>query len=153
MRKIFILIILFPFAKVFGQSPLYKEILQQDTLFFHAFNQCDTVTYKGFLSPDFEFYHDLGGLHYLDEEMQSMREMCARNSHIRRVLDVGSLEVYPIGEYGALETGVHTFYHTNPGQSEHESGTYKFVNVWQKKDGKWRLTRVMSYGHGKMNNN
>ncbi|MVT08279.1 nuclear transport factor 2 family protein [Chitinophaga tropicalis] len=147
-------IIVVAFLKTYGQAQdeLYKEIYKQDSIFFSAFNKCDTVTYKKFLTSDFEFYHDLGGLHYLEEEMQSMREMCARNSHIRRELNKNSLEVHKLGENGALEIGVHSFYHTNPGQAEHISGTYKFVQVWQKKDNVWRLSRVISYDHGKMNN-
>lgn len=136
-----------------NQSDLYNKIIEQDSIFFAAFNHCDTVTYRKYLTEDFEFYHDLGGLHYLDEEMQSMREMCARNSHIRRELIKSSLEVHKLGDYGALEIGVHRFYHTNPGESEHESGTYKFVQVWQKEGNDWKLKRVISYDHGKMNNN
>ncbi len=136
-----------------NQLKFYNEIYKQDSSFFNAFNTCDTITYKHFLSDNFEFYHDLGGLHYLDEEMKSMQEMCDRNSHIRRELIKNTLEVYKLGDYGALEIGVHNFYHTNPGQSEHLSGTYKFIQVWQKTGNDWKLLRVISYSHGKMNNN
>lgn len=161
-------VILVPFVTVCGQNntaskihsvvdakqtELNKEIFKQDSIFFSAFNSCDTVTYRQYLTNDFEFYHDLGGLHYLDEEMQSMREMCQRNSHIRRQLLKNTLQVQKLGNYGALEIGVHRFYHTNPGQSERVSGTYKFIHVWQKKDNVWKISRVISYDHGKMNNN
>lgn len=168
-KPVFILLtILLPFATAYAQNnttgkmhtavdtkqaELYKEILKQDSIFFAAFNSCDTVTYRQYLTSDFEFYHDLGGLHYLDEEMQSMREMCQKNSHIRRQLLKNTLEVHKLGDFGALEIGVHRFYHTNPGQSEHVSGTYKFIHVWQKKDNVWKISRVISYDHGKMNNN
>lgn len=148
-------IIAIPFIKIYGQTQneLYKEIYKQDSIFFSAFNNCDTVAYRKFLTNDFEFYHDLGGLHYLDEEMQSTREMCERNSRIRRELINSTLEVYKLGENGVLEIGVHRFYHTNPGQTEHISGTYKFIHVWRKKDNVWKLSRVISYDHGEMNNN
>ncbi|WP_298738785.1 nuclear transport factor 2 family protein [uncultured Chitinophaga sp.] len=157
MTKRIILIVTIIFTtlvKSYGQSQdeLYQEIYRQDSIFFSAFNRCDTVTYRGYLTADFEFYHDLGGLHYLDEEMQSMREMCTRNSHIRRELVKPSLEIHKLGDNGALEIGVHRFYHTNPGQEEHISGTYKFVQVWQRKGKAWQLSRVISYDHGKMNN-
>lgn len=134
-------------------SDLYNEIFKQDSIFFNAFNNCDSVTYKKHLTNDFEFYHDLGGLHYLDEEMQSIKEMCGRNSNIRRELLKNTLEVYKLGDYGALEIGVHRFYHTNPGETEHLSGTYKFIQVWQKKDNVWKISRVISYDHSQMNNN
>jgi|ERR1035437_989546 hypothetical protein len=134
-------------------TEIYKEIVKVDSLLFNAFNTCDSVTYKNFLTDDFEFYHDQGGLHYLDEEMQSIKEMCDRNSHIRRELLEKTLEIYKIGENDALEIGVHRFFHTNKGETEHLSGIYKFIQIWQKKDGIWKLKRVISYGHDKMNNN
>lgn len=150
-----ITVIVIPFAKMYGQTQpeLYKEIYQQDSIFFSAFNNCDTAAYRKMLSSDLEFYHDLGGLHYLDEEMQSMQKMCERNSHIRRELIKSTLEVHKLGENNALEIGVHQFYHTNPGQPEHISGTYKFIHVWQRENNVWKLSRVISYDHGKMNNN
>jgi ketosteroid isomerase-like protein len=135
------------------QTEIYKEIFKVDSVFFQAFNTCDSVTYRTYLTDDLEFYHDLGGVHFLPTEMQSLREMCAMNNHIRRKLIKGTLEVYKLGNFGAVEIGIHRIYHTNPGQTEHISGDYKFIHVWEKKDGFWKLKRIISYGHGKMNNN
>jgi ketosteroid isomerase-like protein len=135
------------------QSEIYQTIYKVDSAFFHAFNTCDSVAYRTFLTEDLEFYHDLGGQHFIQTEMQSLREMCAMNSHIRRELKKNTLEVIKLGNFGALEIGVHRIYHTNSGQSEHISGDYKFVHVWENKDGAWKLKRIISYGHGKMNNN
>ena len=135
------------------QTEIYKEIYKMDSLIFSAFNNCDSVEYKKYLTDDLEFYHDQGGLHFLDEEMQSIKEMCDRNSHIRRELIKGTLEVYKIGNFGAVEIGVHRIYHTNKGETEHISGDYKFIHLWQKKDGTWKIKRIISYGHDKMNNN
>ncbi|MEO3403116.1 nuclear transport factor 2 family protein [Mucilaginibacter sp. CAU 1740] len=133
---------------------LYKDVARADSLLFSAFNNCDSVTYRKFLKDDFEFYHDLGGLNVgVDYEMRAFREMCQRGNHIRRELIKSTLEVYPIKDYGAVEIGVHTFYHTNKGQTQEKvSGTYKFVQVWQFKDGLWKLARVISYGHNEMHN-
>lgn len=58
-----------------------------------------------------------------------------------------SLEIYPIPGYGAVEIGVHHFYATEKGQQEHLTGTAKFVHVWQKKNGEWKISRVISYDH------
>jgi hypothetical protein len=135
------------------QTEIYKEIFKADSLLFNALNTCDSITYRNLLTDDFEFYHDQGGLHYVGEEMQSIKEMCNRNSHIRRELLEKTLEVYKMGENDALEIGVHRFLHTNKGETEHLSGIYKFIQIWQKKDGIWKLKRVISYGHDKMNNN
>jgi ketosteroid isomerase-like protein len=134
------------------QNNIYYEILNVDSSFFHAFNTCDSVAYLQFLANDLEFYHDLGGLHYLPTEMQSLREMCAMNNHIRRKLLQPTLEVYKLGNFGAVEIGVHRIYHTNPNQPEHISGDYKFIHVWQKVDSAWKLKRIISYGHNHMNN-
>lgn len=137
-----------------AHDQLYKDVAKADSLLFSAFNNCDTVTYRHFLKDDIEFYHDLGGLNVgADYEMRSIKEMCARGNHIRRELIKSTLEVYPIKGYGAVEIGVHTFYHTNKGQTQEKvSGTYKFVQLWQFTDGTWKLARVISYGHNEMHN-
>ena len=54
--------------------------------------------------------------------------------------------VHPI-HYGAVEIGVHRFYH--PGAHDQDVvGEAKFVHLWQYKDGAWKITRVISYDHG-----
>jgi hypothetical protein len=67
---------------------------------------------------------------------------------VTRELVPGTLEVYPIADYGAVEIGVHRFHH--PGHETTESvGEAKFIQLWQKekKDGSWKLTRVISFDH------
>lgn len=136
-----------------GLTDLYSEIARADSSLFNAFNKCDSGTYKKYFRDDLEFYHDLGGLTIgIKNELQSFREMCARNSHIRRELVKSSLEVYPLENYGAVEIGIHRFFHTNKGQQEKPSGTYKFIHVWQKKEGQWKISRVISYGHDDVKN-
>ncbi|HTV56370.1 MAG TPA: DUF4440 domain-containing protein, partial [Terriglobia bacterium] len=63
---------------------------------------------------------------------------------VTRELVPGTLEVYPIAHYGAVEIGVHTFHH--PGHPENV-GEAKFVQLWQNKNGNWQLTRVISFDH------
>jgi ketosteroid isomerase-like protein len=136
-----------------SSTELYREIFQADSALFDASNNCDSAAYKKFFADDLEFYHDIGGLSVGRKiEMQGFREMCARGSHIRRELVKGSLEVYPIKNYGAIEIGIHRFFHTNSGQQEKLSGTYKFIHVWHKKDDQWEISRVISYGHDEMKN-
>jgi hypothetical protein len=49
--------------------------------------------------------------------------------------------------YGAVEIGVHRFLH--PFEQDHGVvGEAKFIHLWQLKDGKWKITRVISYDHG-----
>lgn len=134
-------------------TKLFLDVAKADSLVFAAFNTCDTVSYRKFFKDDLEFYHDLGGLTVgIENEMKSIREMCARGSNIRRELIKESLEIYPLKGYGAVEIGVHRFYHTNKGQKEKLSGEYKFVQVWQNVNGEWKIARVISYGHDVMHN-
>ncbi|WP_316777201.1 nuclear transport factor 2 family protein [Pedobacter antarcticus] len=136
-----------------AETPLYQEIFKADSLMFQAFNNCDSTTYRKFIKDDLEFYHDLGGFTKgAANEMLSIKEMCERGNHIRRELIKSSLEVHPLKGYGAVEIGTHRFYHTNKGQEEKISGTYKFVQVWEFKDGLWKLARVISYGHENVSN-
>ncbi len=55
------------------------------------------------------------------------------------------MEVYPIKDYCAIETGQDTFSHVENGKLE--VFTYKFMQIWQKKDGTWKVTREITYGH------
>jgi hypothetical protein len=58
----------------------------------------------------------------------------------------GTLQVYYMKGYGAVEMGVHRFHH--PGHEETEGvGEGKFVHLWQYKDGAWKITTAISYDH------
>lgn len=129
-------------------NELSRVILQQDSTLFNAFNTRDSVEYKRHFTSDLEFYHDIGGVTVsLESEMKSFNEMCARPTRVRRELNKLDIEVYPIGDYGAVQVGSHYFYFTNKGEGERLGGIYKFVHVWQLKDGAWKISRVVSYGH------
>ena len=71
--------------------------------------------------------------------------MFATTPDIHRDLVQGSLEVYPIKDYGAIELGVHRFCHKENGQDD--CGSFKFVMVWRKIGETWKVSRVISYGH------
>jgi hypothetical protein len=64
---------------------------------------------------------------------------------MRRNLMEGTLEVYPLRGYGALEVGTHQFCHEENGRTD--CGTFKFLHVWRWQNGTWRIARVVSYGH------
>jgi hypothetical protein len=84
---------------------LYEEIAGMDRQLFDAFNRHDAATVKALFAPDLEFYHDQGGKSGRDESMAGIESMFAQNNGIRRDLVPGSLEVYPIHGYGAIEIG------------------------------------------------
>jgi hypothetical protein len=126
-------------------ADLYKEIETMDSILFNAFNTRDTSEFKTMFADDLEFYHDKGGLTGYDHTIEFMRSTAKANNGLRRDLVKGSLEVYPIPGYGAMEIGSHTFCHVESGKPD--CGTFRFVHIWQKKGGTWKITRVVSYGH------
>ena len=134
-----------------GYSPksgeLYDSIAYLDSIFFNAFNTKDLDKLKAFLSDDLEFYHDLGGVTNYTQNIDAFKRTFESERKLRRELVRGSLEVFPIKDYGAVETGIHRFYATEKGQQEKLSSEAKFVQVWQKKNGVWKITRIISFGH------
>ena len=126
---------------------LYDSIAMLDSMFFRAFNDKNLARLESFLSADLEFYHDLGGVTNFRQNIDAFKKTFESERKLRRDLVSGSLEVYPIRDYGALETGIHRFYATEKGQQEKLSSEARFVQVWQNKNGSWKITRIISYGH------
>ena len=124
---------------------LYREIARMDSMLFNAFNSRDIAKFGSLFTNDLEFFHDKGGLTGYDYTMNTMKDVARNNNGLRRDLVKGSLEVYPVPGYGAIQVGAHTFCHLENGKQD--CGTFKFVHVWHKKDGAWKISRVVSYGH------
>jgi hypothetical protein len=129
-----------------ANDELFRTIAALDTAVFDAYNRCDLEKFGSFFTEELEFYHDNGGL--TDRTRQSLVESVKNNicGKVRRELVSGSLEVYPLKGYGAVEIGVHRFHH--PGQEKTEPvGEAKFIQIWQNKDGVWKISRVISFDH------
>jgi hypothetical protein len=129
-----------------SQEELVKAITTLDTELFDAYNTCNLEKFGSLIAEDVEFYHDQGGVTLgraaLVESVKN--NICGK---VTRVLVPGSLEVYHMNHYGAVEIGVHRFQH--PGTQDHDVvGEAKFIHLWQYKDGAWKITRVISYDHG-----
>ena len=135
-----------PKPKSAEATRLYEEIARRDASMFDAFNAHAVDRVMSHFSEDVEFFHDTGGLARYNEVVTGFKKLLGRNDGVHRDLVPGSLEVYPIKNYGAIETGAHRFCHQENGRSD--CGTFKFLQVWQQqKDGQWKVTRVVSYGH------
>ena len=123
---------------------LYDTIVHLDSLFFAAYNNCDMRLdeYSAFYDSDVEFYHDKGGLMTTKQEIvdATKKNVCGK---VSRELMKGSIEVYPIGNYGAVEMGLHKF-HNNTEKETTPSHAGKFVIIWQNKNGAWKIKRVIS---------
>ena len=128
-----------------AQVRLFKEIAHLDSVVFNAFNTRDIELFKTLFTSDLEFYHDKGGLTGYNHTIDFMNSTAKNKSDLKRELVAGSLEVYPIPGYGAMQIGSHKFCHTENGKAG--CGIFKFVHIWQKKDGAWKISRVVSYDH------
>lgn len=129
-----------------GADPsLYKKILHMDSVLFDAFNTHDLATLQSVFAENLEFFHDKGGLTNYAVSMENFKNVFKQNPDLRRELVQGSLEVYPLPGYGAVEMGEHRFTHKENGKEI--AAIFKFVHVWQWKDNSWKITRVVSVGH------
>ena len=126
-------------------TKLYAEIAAMDKKLFDAFNARDVETFATMFDTTLEFYHDRGGLTGYDQTIGQFKENAAKPTMPRRELVPGTLEVHPIPNYGAIQIGSHRFCHEENGKED--CGVFKFVHIWQKKDGAWKITRVVSYDH------
>jgi hypothetical protein len=124
-------------------DPLFQTIQSLDTKLFDAYNHCDLTTLTSLVSEDLEFYHDKTGL---ARGRQSFVDSIKNNicGKVSRELVPGTLQVYPIAHYGAVEIGTHRFHH--PGHDD-EVGEAQFIVLWQNKGAAWQITRVISFDH------
>lgn len=121
---------------------LYDTIVHMDSVLFGAYNVCDLPTMADCFSEDIEFYHDQGGLMTNKDSIMdaTKRNICGK---VKRVLVEGSVEVYAIKGYGAIEMGQHYFVNNQEPKPDHPA-IGKFVHTWKNEAGKWRITRVIS---------
>ena len=132
-------------ADIKSQQELTAAVTTLDKELFDAYNTCNLEKFGSLIDENVEFYHDKTGLSVgrkpLVEAIKN--NICGK---VTRELVPGSLEVYPIAHYGAVEIGVHRFLH--PWTQDHgDVGEAKFIHLWQYKDGAWRVTRVISFDH------
>lgn len=119
---------------------LYNTIVSQDSIFFNTYNTCDMEKMSSMFADDLEFYHDKTGLSTSKKEVleATHKNICDK---VTRTLVKGSIEVYPIHNFGAVEIGYHYFHN----KVEEVTGEpSKFIILWRLKDDKWQITRVIS---------
>jgi hypothetical protein len=120
---------------------LYHQIDSMDKVFFDAYNTCNIEKQESIYSDSIEFFHDKAGLiNSKTEIIQGTRNnICGK---VTRYIIPGSIEVYPINNYGAVEIGFHRFY--NDQEPDAESKPSKFIIIWKKEDVNWIITKVVS---------
>ena len=150
---VLLFVILLPINhNLFGQADiLYQEIKQMDSLAFDAYNRRDIKDYSSYLASDIEFYHDQDGLIAPYNKLVDAFSILFRPdrpTHAVRRIVPNSIEVYPIDNVGAYQTGNHKFYELNPSDSTTRfESIAKMAALWKEVDGKWKMSRVLSYNH------
>jgi Domain of unknown function (DUF4440) len=147
-----------------NQTALYDEIAAADSELFRAANGCDLVKLGSMVDDGLEFYHDKAGLMVGKQLFLNSVKNNTCGVMIRELVQ-GSLEVYPVKGFGAIEVGVHRFHHPghekewrgarelgmtrflDPGAAEWPAGQAKFLHIWRKEQTGWTLVRVVSYAH------
>lgn len=126
----------------YTSGPLFDELAEMDRIVFHnAFVECDADKFRALFTEDAEFYHDKAGPTF-GEKARTLNG-CPKNDGVQRVLVEDSLRVYPMAGYGAIQTGEHWF--VEEGAST--STLAKFVTLWKRVDGTWKMARVLSFDH------
>lgn len=128
-------------------GPLFDSLARMDSVLFDAsFTSCDATKANAIFTDDVEFYHDQTGFAAGEQVRDNTRRLtasCPRSRGVTRTLIPGSLRIYSIQGYGAVQMGVHRF--DERGAS---SGTLtRFVHLWRLENGTWRLARVLSLDH------
>jgi len=124
-----------------ADKKLFDEIMAMDKEFFDAYNNCDLDKQASVYSNDIEFFHDKGGLMTSKKEIieGTERNICGK---VTRELISGTVEVYPINNYGAVQIGFHKFH--NNQEPDAESIPSKFIIMWHNENGNWKISKVIS---------
>jgi hypothetical protein len=128
-------------------TPLFDSIAALDAAVFDAFNQCGDPSqlqkHTDYFDPEVEFYHDNGGVTWGRDSMISNTKKYVCGKFSREIIP-GTLQVFPIKDFGAIAQGSHRFCQFDTKSCD---GIADFVMIWANQDGAWKITRVLSYGH------
>jgi hypothetical protein len=138
------------------EGPALAEAIRarDGEIFELIFLGCDPARLRTMLTPDFEMYHDRGGVvarnaeTFVAEHERACRERQQPNAwRSRRELLPATFDVHPVPGYGAIEDGEHQFYERQGDGPERLVGHARFTQVWALTPEGWRLARVFSYAH------
>jgi hypothetical protein len=134
---------------------LRNEIVVRSAQLFDAiFRTCMPDTVADAVTGDFEFHHDRGGTIATTRAgfVDRIRGQCERrrtgdDAGSRRELVAGTQAVFPVGDGGAIETGIHRFHVPDKAGGETLVGIARYSHLWRREDGVWRVARILSYDH------
>ncbi|MGG9961160.1 hypothetical protein [Ferruginibacter sp. SUN106] len=153
---LYYLVLCFSSLNLFVQSDTKqatRALVQRDSLFWVAYNTCDTTNIEGFYTTDVEFYHDKIGLSKGNQNIVSSfkKNLCTDNFRLRRAALDSTIQIFLLRNqdtiYGAIMSGEHYFYITEKGKKERLDGWAKFTHTWTLQNGVWKMARLLSYDH------
>jgi hypothetical protein len=130
-----------------ASSPLHQTIASLDRRLFDAFNSCDTGTMRELMEPGLEFYQDNDDSTFSRDQLELSQRLRCQGGTSRIIRELSTLAVYPLKNYGALQVGQHNFYPMQNGRKGELDSAPLYMHVWRNDQGKWTLSRVISYGH------
>ena len=130
-----------------SSGELYEKVAALDAQVFAAFNAHDLEQLMAMFAEDLEFYDDggSGGPKTHAQVKDGFTKVFGNVPDLKRELVPGTLEVYPLKGYGAIEVGAQRFCHEENGKPD--CGVTKFSMVWRQTGETWKLARVLSYAH------
>ena len=150
---LFLSVSLFSFSQTDEQ--VKQLIIENDSLFWIAYNNCNVETMGSWLTDDVEFYHDKGGPSIGRDTLMAVirKNLCGNNDfRLRRAAVKGTVNVFVMHSsnkvYGVIISGQHVFYVNEKGKKEFLDGLARFTQLWILKDGQWKMSRILSYDHG-----
>ncbi len=147
-------------ALTIPEGPALTEAIRaRDAEFFGVyFDRCEPARVAAMTTPDFEMYHDRGGVvartaaAFVADYRKSCTEKLKPDAwRSRRELVAASLKVFPVPGFGAIEEGDHVFYERKGNGPEKRAGLAHFVQLWALTPDGWKLARVFSYAHAPAN--
>jgi len=138
------------------------QIVAQDAaLFDAAFEGCDPKALEGLLTVNYRMLHDLGGLVAQNRAgfVGMLSQQCAARApggpnagyKNRRQLVPGSRVITPLGQWGMLERGWHTFHEWRGDDIGWvQTGGARYIHVWRwmPDETQFRLEESISVDHG-----
>ena len=135
-------------------TALVAELEALDRRLFDAVFGCDIPALRALVADDFEFLHDKwgrtagSGAAFVEQIAQGCaKQATGENFRARREAVPGSMSVHVLADYGAMQMGEHRFFALQAGQPDRLTESGRFIDVWTREGGGWKLARVISYDH------
>ncbi|WP_276372151.1 nuclear transport factor 2 family protein [Chryseolinea sp. H1M3-3] len=141
-------------AQTGPKDDLFQKIKSLDSIMFAVVYKCNAQKVESFFTEDLEFYHDKGGLTKSRAAFMQMQKnnFCGeRPFYLRREPVPGTMKVFLMDKYGAVQTGEHVFYVKGEDGKEKLDGKAKYTHLWKYEQDQWKIARVISYDHGPAN--